>query len=265
MLLPRLPSNTDVWGDSRLVAAAGLTAPRPRGAFELNRTFAVSIAAAMFAVNFVGFGPTFFLRPFFDVPRIPFYLYLHGVLGAAWFALLVAQAVLIANRQFTQHRQLGWFGVGLGAAIIALGVYTSTHMVPRNAAAHPPLSEADIQLYSGVTAADLSGFVVFPVLVALAIWFRRRPDIHMRLMLIATLEMLGPAAARIGSWGGPFSFAVPIVMFGLIAALVVHDVWTRRRVHLATALGFAFLIGVNVAFQASGIGPAIVAYRLAHL
>ena len=64
------------------------------------------MAVAMFCVNFAGFGPTFFLRPFFDVPPIPLYLYLHGVVGTAWFALVVTQAVLIANRQFTRHRQL---------------------------------------------------------------------------------------------------------------------------------------------------------------
>ena len=223
------------------------------------------MAVVMFVVNFAGFGPTFFVRPFFDVPQIPLYLYLHGVVGTAWFALLVVQAVLIANRQFTRHRQLGWFGVGLAAVIIGLGVYTSTHMVPRNAAAHPPLSDADIQLYSAVTAADLAGFVVFPTLVAFAIYFRRRADIHMRLMLIATMEMLGPAAARMGSWGGVFAPIIITVMLGLMAALVVHDLWTRRRVHLATIFGLVFFQGVNVAFQMSGVGPAIVAYRLAHL
>lgn len=197
--------------------------------------------------------------------RFLFNLYLHGVVGTAWFALVVIQAVLIANRRFTRHRQLGWVGVGLAVVIIGLGVYRSTHMVPRNAAAHPPLSAADIELYSTVTANDLAGFVVFPVLVALAIYFRRRVDIHMRLMLIATLEILGPAAARIGFWGGVFPAVIATVMFGLLGALVIHDLWTRRRVHLATVLGMVFLVGVNTAFLMSGVGPAIVASRLAHL
>jgi hypothetical protein len=152
----------------------------------------------------------------------------------------------------------------LGVVIIGLGVYTSTNMVPRNAAAHE-LSAADIELYSAVTAADLAGFVVFPTLVGLAIYFRRRVDIHMRLMLIATVEMLGPAAARIGSWGGVFVPIILTVMLGLMAAFVVHDLWTRRRVHLATILGLVFFQGVNMAFQLSGIGPAIVAYRLEQL
>ncbi len=248
-----------------MVAAVELASSRPRTSLELNRKFAVGMAVAMFVVNFAGFGPTFFLRPFFDVPQIPLYLYLHGLAGTAWFALVVVQAVLIANRKFARHRQVGWIGLALGAVIIGLGVYTSTHMVPRNAAAHPPLSEADIQLYSAVTAADLAGFVVFPTLVALAIYFRRRPDIHMRLMLVATLEILGPAAARMGSWGGVFVPIIITVMLGLMAAFVVHDLWTRRRIHLATIFGLVFYQGVNVAFQISGVGPAIVAYRLAHL
>jgi len=245
-------------------ATAALTSSRPGASLELNQRFAVGIALAMFIVNFAGFAPTFFLRPYFDVPQIPIYLYVHGVVGTAWFALVVTQAVLIANRKFTRHRQLGWVGVGLGVAVIGLGVYTSTHMVPRNAAAHA-LSEADIELYSVVTAADLAGFVVFPTLVALAIYFRRRPDIHMRLMLIATLEMTGPAAARMGSWGGVYVPIILTAMLGLMAALVAHDLWTRRRIHLATILGLVFYEGVNVAFQMSGVGPAIVTYRLAHL
>jgi hypothetical protein len=245
-------------------ATTELTPSRPGASLELNRNLAVGMAVAMFIVNFVGFGPTFFLRPLFDVPQIPLYLYLHGVAGTAWFVLVVVQAVLIANRNFARHRQLGWFGVGLGVVIIGLGVYTSTHMVPRNAAAHA-LSEADIELYGVVTAADLAGFVVLPALVGLAIYFRRRMDIHMRFMLIATLAMAGPAAARIGSWGGVFAPIIVTVMLGLMATLVVHDLWTRRRVHLATVFGLLFWQGVGIAFQLSGVGPEIVAYRLAHL
>jgi hypothetical protein len=247
-----------------VAATAALTSSRPGASLELNRRFAVGIAIAMFIVNFAGFVPTFFVRPVFAVPQIPLYLYLHGVVGTAWFALVVIQALLIANRRFTAHRQLGWVGVGLAAAVIGLGVYTSTHMVSRNAAAHV-LSAADIQLYSAVTAADLSGFVVFPTLVGLAIYFRRRVDIHMRLMLIATLEITGPAAARIGSWGGVFVPIIITTMLGIMAAFVIHDLWTRRRIHLATILGLVFYQGVNAAFQLSGVGPAIVAHRLAHL
>ena len=66
------------------------------------------------------------------------------------------------------------------------------------------------------------------------------------------------AACRVG-------LVTHVAMLGLMAALVVHDLWTRRRIHLATILGLVFYQGVNVAFQMSGVGPAIVTYRRAHL
>jgi hypothetical protein len=50
--------------------------------------FAVQLALAMLAINLIGFGPTLYLRPLFDVPPIPLYLHIHGILGTAWFALL---------------------------------------------------------------------------------------------------------------------------------------------------------------------------------
>jgi hypothetical protein len=64
---------------------------------------------------------------------------------------------------------------------------------------------------------------------------------------------------------GRFDPIILTVMLGLMIALIVHDLWTRRRVHLATILGLVFYQGVNVAFQLSGVGPAIVAFRLADL
>jgi hypothetical protein len=84
-------------------------------------------------------------------------------------------------------------------------------------------------------------------------------------MLLATFEILVPASARIGNWGGGFAPAITVTMWGLIGAFVIHDLWTRRRIHLATVLGFAFFFAVNGASLVSGVGPAIVAYQLAHL
>ena len=40
---------------------------------------------ALLAVMLVGFSPTFYLRAFFSVPRIPPVLYVHGVVLTLWF------------------------------------------------------------------------------------------------------------------------------------------------------------------------------------
>lgn len=224
--------------------------------------FAVGIALAMLAVNLVGFGPTLYLRPFFDVPPIPGYLYAHGFAGTAWFVLLVVQTMLIAQRRVSIHRQLGWLGAALAVAVLISGIYTSMNMVPRNVAAGVT-SEADIRLFSVVTAADNAAFIVFPTLVLLAVLFRRRADAHQRFMLLASFSIIGPAAARIGSWYGPIPNVVGAAcVWSLLLAIVARDIWSRRRPHWATVVGAALFVVVNAGMQLSGIGPALVEQRI---
>jgi hypothetical protein len=238
---------------------------------EQRSKFFVGMALGMLLVNLVGFAPTLYLRPFFDVPPIPAYLYLHGALGTAWFVLLVVQTLLVANGRVGIHRQLGVAGVALAALLVITGVYTSANMVPRNVALGLT-SETDMTLYEVVTAADNAAFIIFPTLVLLAVYFRRRPDAHKRLVLLASWSILGPAVARILNMVagfpnsvGPGRFVGAAIIFGFLIALLVYDVWVRRRPHLATVLGALFFFAVNFGVQLSGIGPALVESRLEQL
>jgi hypothetical protein len=224
--------------------------------------FAATMALAMLLINLVGFGPTLYLRPLFDVPPIPFYLYLHGAAGTAWFALLVVQTQLIAQRRGDIHRRLGWAGVALAAIVLVSGMITSANMVPRNVALGLT-SEADLSLYINVTSADNAAFVTFPTLVLLAAFWRRRPDVHRRLMLLGSVTILGPAAARIGSWYGPIPNPIVFgLVFSFLIAMIVHDVWTRRRPHVATVLGVLFVVLVGAGMRVAGVGEALVQQRI---
>jgi len=219
----------------------------------------------MLMVNLIGFGPTLYLRPLFDVPPIPFYLYLHGAAGTAWFVLLVVQTVLIAQHRVHIHRRLGWAGIAVAAIVLVSGIVTSANMVPRNVALGLT-SEADLQLYINVTSADNAAFITFPTLVLLAAFWRRRPDIHKRLMLLASVPILGPAAARIGSWYGPIPNPIVVgVVLAFVVALVVHDVWTRRRPHTATVLGILLIVLVGAGMRIAGVGEALVKERMERL
>jgi hypothetical protein len=214
--------------------------------------FAAGMALAMLLVNLIGFGPTLYLRPLFDVPPIPGYLYLHGAAGTAWFVLLVVQTMLIAQHRADLHRRLGWAGVAVAAVVLVSGIVTSSNMVPRNVALGLT-SEADLALYINVTSADNAAFITFPTLVLLAAWWRRRPDIHRRLMLLASATIIGPAAAN------------PIVVglvFGFLIALIVHDLWTRRRPHAATVLGILFVVTVGAGMRIAGVGETLVQQRM---
>lgn len=228
-------------------------------------SFMPAMALGMLLVILLGFGPTFFLRALFDVPEIPFYLFVHGGVSTAWFALLVAQATLVARGRTRLHRQLGIAAAAVGAAMVASGVQTSLGMVPRRLAAGIHMDAAEIDFIGAVASANFAFFAVFPTLVGLALWLRRKPDIHRRLMMVASISILGPAALRIATWFGEIPNPVtPIIVFGFLIALIAHDIATRGRPHGATLLGALYAIVVSVAFQLAGVGDAVVAHQLAN-
>ena len=71
---------------------------------------------------------------------------------------------------------------------------------------------------------------------------KRRPDYHKRLMLLATIELLTAAVARI-SFVAPYG---PAGFFGVtdlfVLALFAFDYATLRKIHPATLWGGLFLI-----------------------
>ena len=74
-----------------------------------ERRFYSAITVAMLVTVFVGFARSFFLRPLFPAwpsPAEPIF-YVHGVVFAAWFVLLVAQAQLVKAGRTDLHRALG--------------------------------------------------------------------------------------------------------------------------------------------------------------
>ena len=84
--------------------------------------------------------------------------------------------------------------------------------------------------------------VVFATLVGSALYLRRTPAAHKRLMLLATIAVLTAAIARL-----PYVLPLgPLAFFGLtdllVVATMVYDWWTRGRVHPALGVGRLFLI-----------------------
>jgi hypothetical protein len=90
----------------------------------------------------------------------------------------------------------------------------------------PPLSFLAVPLLS---------VPVFAGLILTALHFRRRPDIHKRLMLLAMIAFLPPAFGRMPIFPGPLGTLVVPSLF--ILALALWDLRSIGRVHRATILG----------------------------
>jgi ABC-type branched-subunit amino acid transport system permease subunit len=96
--------------------------------------------------------------------------------------------LLVAKRRIELHRQLGMFGVGLATLVILVGMPTLV-----NAAARRSHDVHSVRFLWMLVAFDGIALAVFAGLVAAAIVLRLRGDYHKRLMLLATLSLLGPA------------------------------------------------------------------------
>ena len=219
-----------------------------------ERVFFSGMAIALAATVFAGFSRTYYLRGAFGSPELPMVLLVHGFVFTAWMVLLVVQTSLVVANKIAVHRRLGVAGAALGAIITVLGAYVA---VTR--------AGADLLAFATV--------VVFPTLLGSALLLRKRTDYHKRLVLIATLELVAAAVARVPGIVVPLGGLGPLGPVGLfgitdlfLIAIALYDWKTLRRVHPATLWGGLFLItsqplrlliNSTAAWQSSRIGSRI--------
>ena len=197
------------------------------------------IAAAILVpiIVLIGFGPTYYFKPFITGPVVPSRLvHLHGIIMSAWVLLFVIQVTLVAKRRTKTHQKLGVLGSVLAALVLVVGTLTALNAAARGATPFAqPLAFLII---------PLGDMVAFASLVGAAFYFRRRPDVHKRLMLLAAISILTPAIARI-----PLSFIQtygPLAFFGLtdvlLIACIAFDTLKHRRLHPVFLWGGIFII-----------------------
>ncbi len=211
--------------------------PTGAGGRRRERIFYIAMAIVIVGVVFGGFARTYFLRPYFTAQTLMPLLHLHGVVFSSWLVLYLTQTVLVAAKRTDIHRRLGIAGAMLAALMLLLGTTTAIIRAQQGATPAegiPPLVFLVI---------PLGDMLVFAILIGAGFYYRRQPDVHKRLMLLATISILGAAIARL-----PFAFlqAGPPAFFGItdlfIAACFIYDIITRRRVHRATLLGGLIIV-----------------------
>jgi hypothetical protein len=159
----------------------------------------------------MGFTRTLYARPLFNPAPIPLYLYMHGIVMTSWFALTFVQALLISAGKIANHRRFGWVLACFALAVIIAALTASFGSISRR---HENLNAPAgvigngiqgmtvAQFHSGVVWGNNFNVLSFALFVGLAVIYRRRPQIHKRLMLLAAISVLEPALARTARWPG---------------------------------------------------------------
>jgi len=191
-----------------------------------DRRLYISAAILVPLIVLAGFARTYYLKGFFNTPDIPSRLvHLHGLVMTSWVLLFVTQVSLVATKRTRTHQRLGILGAALATLVFVVGILTGLYAAARGASPGPPALQ--------FLVIPLGDMLIFGVLISLALYFRRQPQIHKRLMLLAAVNLLGPAIARI-----PLDFIVnggPLAFYGLtdlcLLACVAFDTIKHRRLH----------------------------------
>ena len=253
---------------ARVMAVAGWLAPFPlvltsaaagggTPALAPSRWFFVWMAGVCAFLAFAGFAPTYWLQlPAGTFVGSPL-LHLHGLLFSAWTLFFFMQTTLVAVGRVARHRAWGLLGISLATAMVLVGFAVANNVLAaRLAAGFGDRARA-------FHIASTSMITLFGLFVAAAIAYVRRPEIHKRLMLLATVSMLPPAIARLffavnvgigpglrPGLGPPRSvtsvMGPTLVADVLILAAMIADIRRRGRPHPVYLAGGAVMLAVQV-------------------
>jgi hypothetical protein len=206
----------------------------------LDRYFYFCMTLLVAAVIVYGFSHTVgesLIHP--AIPR-PGLLYLHAAVFSAWLAFYIFQSALIRTHNVRVHRLTGWFGVGLGAMVPPLGIATAITMVRFNT-----LNKLDPNA-AAFMIVQFFDMVCFTITFALAIYWRKKPEFHRRLILIATCAL---AAAGFGRF--PAYLLPPTIFYAgvdlLILLGVARDWIVNGKIHRVYRYALpAFIAGQTV-------------------
>jgi hypothetical protein len=163
----------------------------------------------LFAV-LAGFAKTFFIPVSAGTFKGPLMVYIHGAFAFSWVCLFLVQSVLILNKKLTVHKSLGYWGIfiasGAAVTIVPAGLYAVEKELAQG------LGETAISTILGVVTSALMYFL----LVIAGIFNRRKPELHKRLMLLATIALLWPAWFRLRHYFP--SVPDPEIWFALVLA-----------------------------------------------
>lgn len=170
-----------------------------------------------------GFSRTVDANLFHANPPRPWLLWVHGTAFSTWIVFFILQSALVRTRKVSVHRFLGWFGAALASTMVVLGFTIAVIMARFDGSV---LHQPGVDAFLSIPFEDM---IAFGACMGLAIYWRKLPDYHRRLVFIASCQLMDAAIGR-------FDFMFNHNLFYpaldcLIALGIVRDRVVDGRVH----------------------------------
>ncbi len=214
----------------------------------LGQYFHLCMSLVLAALVILGFSRTATANLFHANPPRPLLLWIHGAAFSTWMIFFIAQSALVRTRKVSVHRLLGWFGAGLAAVMVVLGFTIAVVMTRFDTVV---LQQKGVDAFLSVPFVDM---IIFGSCIAMAIYWRKKPEYHRRLVFIASCQLMDAAIGR-------FDFMFNHNLFYpaldcLIVLGMVRDWVVDKRVHKVYLYALPSLIVVqSLAIYAWRINP----------
>jgi hypothetical protein len=205
-----------------------------------DHRFYVGSAIVSLALVIVAFGPGLIDASSRRGPLTPLAA-LHAMTFTGWLVLYLVQTVLASTGNVRLHRRLGVVGIVLAVLMMIVGYRTTIEMVRRGFDLSGDLERIGPVMLQ--TSFQLCGLPLFGGLVLAAVLYRRRPDVHKRLMWLTIPGTLigAPVVHAIGHFGLP-NVVAPLANLSLLAANPLYDRAAHGRMHPVSLWGSVFFV-----------------------
>jgi hypothetical protein len=227
------------WGQGTMTTTL-TAAVAPRAAIRTRRVF-VPLALLAILMAAVGFWPGYFGPVLAGAKPKTLLVHFHAVIFVGWLAMFATQAALAATGRIALHMKLGPWLFLFGGVLIVTGILTTLGRF-----------EADVASGNSALAArrlfaPLRDMAVFTPLLVVGWIYRRRPEAHKRIMLVATNVLLVAAVSRMQFLGTPPAPWIMLLLWPLPTYIaMVHDFVTKRLVHSAYVIGVFAMVAMQL-------------------
>ncbi len=204
-----------------------------------DRKLVLAAAVAFPLVVLIGYFKSYYAISFFQDARpiANALVHAHGIVMSAWVLYFVAQVALIRTKNIKLHMTMGFAGIALAGLVIVVGLATAYDAMLIRRSAPPGVDP------HGFFLLPVSDMVLFIVLFASAVYYRKRPAEHKGLMLLTAINFMPAALFRVSIVPEPYTY---FWAFGLPAiaavAILAWRTWKIGSLNKVFAAGVALLV-----------------------
>lgn len=199
------------------------------------RRFYLGLNILLAVLATIGFWPQYFRPLLTGSVEKDTIIHIHVTVYVGWLALFIFQCFLVAAGKIALHRRVGKFGLIYGCGVVIVGIVTA---VIRFAVR---LEESGIEQVQHTAIFPFTDMVLFSAFFGAAAYYRKRPELHKRLMVVSASSILIASTGRftgaLGVDGALFHLVNLMLWLSPVLLAMGYDIVRHQTIHAVYLIG----------------------------